>query len=379
MEQLAMISPRLSWTIHLASTVVFLVSPARADPLYNVTALTAPEIGQQPWVQGFSNSGQVLFNNPFPAAGATTYSLYDAQAGGTITPLGSPRGGVPQAGSYIPDIMGPNGQIIGWLGAQSVLSSGGQFDPIPAGGQAVNASGQVAYTNGRESSVYSDGVSTSLGTIPGYESTRVSGLNDSGEATGTVYHGSVSQPFFYDGHTPIPLGTFGGQQGYAAGINNRGDVIGVATDAAGNPIGFVSHQGGPLVSLGTLPGSSVSDTRAINDAGQIVGDSGTRAFLYQNGTLTDLNTLLSPSASNLTLVSAQAINDAGQILALGTSKSDGKGQWLLLTPDGLPVPPSPDPLIQMDYGPASVPEPGTLAIFGLMLVGVVARRWASRA
>ena len=173
----------------------------------------------------------------------------------------------------------------------------------------------------------------------------------------------------------MPLGTFGGPQGSVAGINNKGDVIGNAENAQGAWIGFVSHDGGPLISLGTLPGYGNVMPRSINDSGQIVGYAGngsTAAFLYQNGILTNLNSLLSPSVSNINLLDAYAINNAGQIVAEGILKGENSPQLFLLTPDGQPIPPSPDPVI------VATPEPSTLAIFGLMLAGMVAHRWRCR-
>ena len=56
---------------------------------------------------------------------------------------------------------------------------------------------------------------------------------------------------------------------------------------------------GMMTDLGTLPGDYSSFGSGINDKGQVVGSScdqrGTcRAFLWQNGTMTDLNLLIAP-------------------------------------------------------------------------------------
>jgi probable HAF family extracellular repeat protein len=84
-----------------------------------------------------------------------------------------------------------------------------------------------------------------------------------------------------------------------------------------------------MADLGTLGGSS-SYATAINDSGQVVGGTGGHAFLYDNGKMVDLNTLIS-SGSGWVLESATAINDSGQIVGCGTN-SRGKTDAFLLTP-----------------------------------------------
>jgi probable HAF family extracellular repeat protein len=65
----------------------------------------------------------------------------------------------------------------------------------------------------------------------------------------------------------------------------------------------------------TLDDDPLSQAHAINARGQVVGVSfgtaaGARAFLYENGVLSDLNDLIE---SDDVFLSAQDINDAGQI------------------------------------------------------------------
>ena len=133
-------------------------------------------------------------------------------------------------------------------------------------------------------------------------------------------------------------------QGSAIDINSAGEVVMQLGAQA-----FL-YSGGVMTELGSLGGSSCP--AGINDAGQVVGYSGTsngvQAFLYSNGTMRDLNSLIDP-ACGWYLESAQAINDNGQIVGYGTFA--GQTEAFLLSP---------------------VPEPATLSL--LALGGLVALR-----
>ncbi len=91
-----------------------------------------------------------------------------------------------------------------------------------------------------------------------------------------------------------------------------------------------------MTDLGTLGGSSIA--WAINNNGQIVGafsrNGSDRAFIYENGSMFDLNTLL-PANFGWTLQDAYGINDLGQIIAYGISPN-GTYQGFLLSP--VPIP-----------------------------------------
>jgi probable HAF family extracellular repeat protein len=87
-----------------------------------------------------------------------------------------------------------------------------------------------------------------------------------------------------------------------------------------------------------LPGESFSWAYAINDAGQIVGHSGSgpqccwrdRAVIWTGSVIADLNDLIPPD-SGWVLTMATGINDAGQIVGQGTI--GGQTHAFLLTPN----------------------------------------------
>ena len=76
--------------------------------------------------------------------------------------------------------------------------------------------------------------------------------------------------------------------------------------------------------LGTLPGDNLSEATGINDKGQIVGVSfpSSHAFIWQNGVMTDLNTLIPPD-SPLALISTGDIDDRGEITGQACVVSNG--------------------------------------------------------
>src|SRR5262249_54119931 len=92
---------------------------------------------------------------------------------------------------------------------------------------------------------------------------------------------------------------------------------GIASSSASHAFRWVS---GTMSDLGTLGGSQ-SQAMGINDQGKIVGDAYTaavedHAFVWSSGTMTDLNTLI-PVNSGWTLIAARDINNNGQIVGYG--------------------------------------------------------------
>jgi probable HAF family extracellular repeat protein len=134
----------------------------------------------------------------------------------------------------------------------------------------------------------------------------------------------------------VPLGSLGGLTVYGAAINAGGQVAGWAdTDATGaaHRHAFL-YTNGTLTNLGTLAGGMQSFGYALNDAGQVVGASNgsgvsqLHAVLFNAGTTVDLNHLLSGSISN-----GYAINASGDIAGgfVGAIKSFHAYRYLVAT------------------------------------------------
>lgn len=168
------------------------------------------------------------------------------------------------------------------------------------------------------------------------------GINDNGQAVGSSgLCSNTSLPpanpagahavlWEKDG-SPTNLGNLGvgGTFNVATSVNNRGDVAGTAQfPEDGNPHAFLwTRETSKMRDLGTLPGDAVSVApccNTINDSRQVVGFSigsgGPRAFLWQNGMMTDLNTLI-PAGSPLFLSFALTINSRGEIAGIGATST----------------------------------------------------------
>ncbi len=181
-------------------------------------------------------------------------------------------------------------------------------------------------------------------------------INDSGQAVGTsgTCANTVLPPFAVGPHAVLwdkdgsvtDLGNLGGTANpallsignVAFAISNRGQVTGVSTLADNTHThAFLWTKETGMQDLGTLPGDVNSAGLGTNNQGDIVGGSingdvatgSSRAILWHNGVMTDINTL-APN-SPLYLLVAFGINDAGQIVGFGASAT-GEIHGFLATP-----------------------------------------------
>jgi len=197
----------------------------------------------------------------------------------------------------------------------------------------VHASQGVIWQHGK--------LTTVLANFPGDLQGSGHSINDFGQVVG--WSGScsefVSHALLWDHGRRFDLGSLkGGDSNIAYDINNLGQVVGYSGNSDQSFAHAYLWKSGHMQDLGTLPGDSFSLAVGLNDVGDVVGgsidlDGNERAFLWHDGTMFDLNTLLDTDTS-LFLFEAEDLNSAGQIIGLAFDPESGETHGFLANPVG---------------------------------------------
>jgi probable HAF family extracellular repeat protein len=158
---------------------------------------------------------------------------------------------------------------------------------------------------------------TDLGTLGGAKSTACS-INDLGKVAGksAIATGQL-HAFSWQNGIITDLGTLPGLSfSEARAVNNRGQVVGDSSLTGGPPFHAALWENGGVTALGALPGGSFSFAIGINNRGQVVGGARTagnlqvHGFLWQDGKMKDLGVLLASDQQSV----ARAINSQDQVV-----------------------------------------------------------------
>ena len=151
-------------------------------------------------------------------------------------------------------------------------------------------------------------------------------ISNSGVIVGKRRFGVNTQAIVYTGNALLGLGTFGGKDSYALGVNDRGQVVGGTSDAQGRSHAFV-WQDGIMTDLGMFDGESTGAID-INNNGLILISTKDHAtgmhtpFIW-DGTV--LRKLISMPTKN---VYARKMNERGDVVG-SLERNNGLVGWVL--------------------------------------------------
>lgn len=180
--------------------------------------------------------------------------------------------------------------------------------------------------------LWENGEMTYLGTLGGEITmtnigSSANAINNGAEIVGRASYDDTTyrHAFIWENGEMTDLGALDGLDSEAYDINESGQIVGQSsTGEYWSVRNAVLWQDGEIIDLGRL-GGITSFAYGINESGQIVGRSHTgslvspdeyHGFIWQNGSLSDLNDLTNEGADWI-VNTASDINDKGQIVGWG--------------------------------------------------------------
>jgi probable HAF family extracellular repeat protein len=277
---------------------------------------------------------------------------------GTLGGVNSVANGINNSGQVVGSFTNSQGNSRAFLFTGGAMREVGTLGGDSSNANGINDAGQIVGTAqlaaaspgqvmASHAFLDSNGTLQDLGTLGGASSAG-NGINASGMVVGESDRTTTCtespcpdrHAFLFSNGRMQDIGSLGGFS-TAFAINNAGQIVGESL-AGGNTHAFL-FVAGKMTDLGTVNGGN-SSARAINNAGQIVGftsnpgapilfppqDNHAMIFTESDNKMRDLNTLI-PANSGWVLLSANGINDSGQIVGEGIHNGNS-GSAFLLTP-----------------------------------------------
>jgi probable HAF family extracellular repeat protein len=337
---------RARWAFAAALAGLTLASLPATATTYTFTNLGTLGSDASSAAFGLNSGGQVT---GYSGADANTNRAFLWSPGSGMAALGTLGGtvgrgnAVNSSGTVVGNASNASGQTMPFrtvAGAMQGLTPLAGASNAGATGIASNGT-TVGFSNGTSLGLRAvlwdpSGAITNLGLLTGGSTSRAYGVNDNGLVVGysTATDGTRAFAWTQAGGMQN-LGTLqDGTFSYAYGVNNAGQIVGWSDNAAGNRGVLWTSASATAQELAPLAGDTASIAYGINIAGVAVGQSklgsAGRAVLWNGGTVIDLNSYL-PAGSGWVLTDARAINDAGQIVGLATY--GGQTYGYLLTRD----------------------------------------------
>jgi probable HAF family extracellular repeat protein len=322
---------------------------ACAGPLYAIRPLEMPDGHYDVFARGINNHGQIV-GFTVDAEGQSHATLWDGDGVHLLPTLSTT---MPFAEAYR---INDAGQIAGKATLDSGLIHAAFWDStgisdigtLPGGelsfAQALNDRGVVVGSSeaavGRRAFTWTkDGGMVDYGNLDPNSHIAVAGfngINNQGLMVGTgyrflsPYNAILAREGDRQPTNISPEGQF--STGMALAVNEAGTMVGYQNALQGSPEAAIFHGDGTYQPLGRM-GLDETWAQDINESGVIVGrgfgsdENGLvqKAFVYEDGEMTELLRSLSDSSGWNVLFEAAAINDLGVIVGVGEYQGEVRG------------------------------------------------------